>query len=76
MSKKNNIKKRLIGSGTLVVIFSAIAFSIYVVSNFAEQEHYGIIQKKYEDNIIKEYEKNINNIDEYYDNILNLQDNI
>ena len=68
MSKK--IKKRLVGSGTLVVIFSAIAFSIYAVSSFAEQEHYGIMQDKYEKNIIEEYEKNIDNIEEYYDKIL------
>ena len=68
MSKK--IKKRLVGSGTLVVIFSAIAFSIYAVSSFAEQEHYGIMQDKYEKNIIEEYEKNIDNIEEYYDKVL------
>ncbi len=68
MSKK--IKKRLVGSGTLVVIFSAIAFSIYAVSTFAEQEHYGIMQDKYEKNIIEEYEKNVDNIEEYYDKLL------
>ena len=64
--------KKLAGSGTLVVILSAIAFSIYAVSSFAEKEHYSIMQNKYEKNIIKEYEKNVDNIEEYYDSILNM----
>ena len=63
--------KKLTGSGILVVILSAVVFSIYVVSNFAEQEHYGIMQQKYEENIKEEYEKKIDNIEEFYDQVLN-----
>lgn len=63
--------RKLTGSGILVVILSAIVFSIYVVSNFAEQEHYGIMQEKYEKNIKEEYEKDIDNIEEFYDQVLN-----
>lgn len=61
---------KLKGSAILVVILSAITFSIYVVSNFAEQEHYGILQNKYEKNIKDKYEENINNIEEYYEEVL------
>ena len=63
--------KKLKGSGVLVVILSAIVFSIYVVSNFAEQEHYGIMQEKYEKNIKEEYEKDIENIEDFYNQVLN-----
>ena len=64
------ITKKVKGSAVLVVILSAIVFSIYVISNFAEQEHYSILQDKYEKNIKEKYEKNIENIDEFYENIL------
>ncbi len=59
------------GSAVLVVVLSAVVFSIYATSNFAESEHYSILQDKYEKNIKDEYEKNINNIEDFYDNILN-----
>ena len=71
MNKKYN---RFVGSGIIVVILSAIAFSIYAVSNFAEQEHYGILQQKYEENITMEYEKDYNDIESYYNYILNLKE--
>ena len=66
MKKFNKLK----GSGVLVVILSAVVFSIYVMSNFAEQEHYGIMQEKYEKNIKEMYEKNPEDIEEFYNQIL------
>lgn len=66
MSRKN----RLRGSGILVVILTSIAFSIYAISTFSEQEHFSILSSKYEKNITSIYEKDINNIDKYYENIL------
>ena len=63
--------KSLSGSGVLVVILSAVVFSIYVVSNFAEQEHYGIMQKKYEENIKEEYERDTQDIEAFYNKVLN-----
>ena len=63
---KVKIKDRLKGSGIIVVILSSIAFSIYVMSTYSEQEHFSIMQNKYEKNIKSEYEKYINNIDEFY----------
>ena len=50
--KQNKIK----GSAILVVIFSSIAFFIYVMSVYSEAEHFNIIQNKYEKNINKKYE--------------------
>ena len=41
--KQNKIK----GSAILVVIFSSIAFFIYVMSVYSEAEHFNIIQNKY-----------------------------
>lgn len=52
--KVNKIK----GSAILVVIFSSIAFYIYVMSVYSESEHFSIIQNKYEKNITKRYEIN------------------
>ena len=54
---KNKVNRLLNGSGVLVVILTAITFSIYVTSNFAEAEHYSIMQEKYEKNIKEYYEK-------------------
>ena len=50
--KQNKIK----GSAILVVIFSSIAFFIYVMSVYSEAEHFNIMQNKYEKNINKKYE--------------------
>lgn len=66
----NNQKKMLKGSGILVVILSAITFSIYVTSNFAEAEHYSIMQEKYENNIKEYYEKDLSDIEEFYNKVL------
>lgn len=63
-------KKMLKGSGVLVVILSAITFSIYVTSNFAEAEHYSIMQDKYEKNIKEYYEKNLEDIDDFYEKVI------
>lgn len=49
--KQNKIK----GSAILVVIFSSIAFFIYVMSVYSEAEHFNIIQNKYEKNISNKY---------------------
>lgn len=62
-------KNRLRGSGILVVVLSAIVFIIYASSTYSEQEHFGLLQKKYEDDIMSFYEKNVDNIDEIYYNL-------
>ncbi len=60
-------KNRLLkGSGILVVIFSAIASSIYMVSTFADYEHFNITSNKYKEQINKIYNERIENIDNYY----------
>ena len=64
------VSKSFKGSAVLVVILSAIVFSIYVVSNFAEQKHYGILQDKYEKNIKEKYEKNVDDVEDFYEQVL------
>lgn len=66
MNKKN---KRLVGSGILVVIFVAIAFSIYTMTTFSENEHFSIMLNKYEKNNTEYYEKDIENIEDYYNRV-------
>lgn len=56
--------KKIRGSAILVVIFSSIAFFIYVMSVYSETEHFSVIQNKYEKNIKKEYEVDQ---DKFYD---------
>jgi len=63
------VNKRLKGSGILIVILSAITFSIYASSTYVEKEHFDILQKKYEVNIKKYYEKDLNNIDSVYEEL-------
>lgn len=75
MTRKRNKffydKKRMLkGSGVLVVILSAITFTIYVTSNFAEAEHFSIMQDKYEKNIKEYYEKDLSDIEDFYDRII------
>ena len=61
MKKSNKLK----GSAILVVLFSSIAFYIYVMSVNSEAEHFSTIQKKYEKNITEKYNVDI---DDYYNN--------
>lgn len=61
--KQNKIK----GSAILVVIFSSIAFFIYVMSVYSEAEHFNIIQNKYEKNISDKYKVDEK---EFYDETL------
>ena len=61
MKKSNKLK----GSAILVVLFSSIAFYIYVMSVNSEAEHFSIIQNKYEKNITEKYNVDI---DDYYNN--------
>lgn len=63
---KNSLK----GSGIIVVILASIAFSIYAMSTYSEQEHFSILQQKYEADIRQEYEKNNENIEQFYDSVL------
>lgn len=44
------------GSGTLIVIISAIVFLIYATSTFSDVRHMKYMQEKYEDNIREIYE--------------------
>lgn len=67
---------KLKGSAILVVIFSSIAFYIYVMSVYSESEHFRIMQNKYEKNISEKY--NVDN-DDFYNKVLeeyNYQNNI
>ncbi len=63
-------KNKLRGSGILIVILSAITFSIYTSSTYAEQQHFSIMAKKYEKSIVGYYEKDNENIDVIYDELL------
>lgn len=53
-----------------MVILSSIAFSIYLMSTYAEQEHLNILQNKYEKDIIAVYEKNNSDIESFYQQVL------
>ena len=66
MNKKRSIR----GSGILVVILTSIAFSIYAVSTFSEQEHFSILINKYEKNITKLYGKDLDEMDKFYEKVL------
>ncbi|MDD3303721.1 MAG: hypothetical protein PHP54_02275 [Clostridia bacterium] len=63
-------RKLLKGSGVIVVIFVAIAFSIYTMTTFSENEHFSIMMNKYEKNNKEYYEKNIDDIENYYDRVI------
>lgn len=65
--KKICNKNKLKGSAILVVVFSAMAFSIYTMSTFSESEHFSILVDKYEKNNREYYESNLDNIDEFYE---------
>lgn len=65
----NKIKENM-GSGILVVVLAAIVFSIYVSSFYSEGEHFYLLVNKYEKSIVELYEKDYNNINEYYNKIL------
>lgn len=68
-------KKKLKGSGVLIVIISSITFSIYAMSVYAEQEHFATMQNRYEKNIVSEYEKDNDNIEEFYEDTLKINNN-
>lgn len=70
------MNKKLKGSGILIVILSSIAFFTYTMSTFNEQEYFGILQDKYQKNVIKEYEKNNDNIDEFYNQVVMIYNNM
>ncbi|MEG1059039.1 MAG: hypothetical protein RSE00_01135 [Clostridia bacterium] len=72
MNKKSS-EKRLKGSGILVVVFSAIAFTIYVMSTYAQQEHYAILQNKYEKDIVKQYETSTEDLEKFYEDTKTFQ---
>lgn len=61
---------KLRGSGILVVVLSSIAFSIYAMSTFSEGEHFNILLNKYEKDIVSIYEKDVSDIDGYYERLL------
>jgi len=53
------INDGLKGSGTLIVIISAIVFLTYSVSTFSDVRHMKYMQEKYEENIREIYEKDL-----------------
>lgn len=67
MRKRLSLK----GSAILVVIFSSIAFFIYVMSVYSETEHFSIIQNKYEKYITEKYE--VNEIEFYEKTLKNIK---
>lgn len=66
---KGNRNKKLMGSGILVVIFVAIAFSIYTMTTFSENEHFSIMLNKYEKNNKEYYERDLEDIEDYYNRV-------
>ena len=50
---------KLKGSGTLIVIISAIVFLTYATSTFSDVRHMKYMQEEYENNIRELYEKDI-----------------
>lgn len=69
MSKTKN---KLKGSGILIVVLASITFSIYASSTYAEQQHFSIMENKYEKNIVDYYEKDMNNIDQVYNDLVQI----
>lgn len=51
--------KDLKGSGTLIVIISAIVFLTYATSTYSDVRHMKYMQEKYENNIREIYEKDL-----------------
>jgi len=68
----NKFNKKLRGSGILIVVLSAMTFSIYTTSTYAEQQHFNVMEKKYEKNIVEYYEKDNVNIDEIYEQLVDI----
>lgn len=66
MFKKNKMR----GSGILVVVLSAIAFSIYSSTSFLDTEHFGVMVSSYIGNIKEKYSKNVSNVEENYDRVI------
>lgn len=66
MFKRNKMR----GSGILVVVLSAIAFSIYSSTSFLETEHFGVMVSSYIGNIKEKYSKNVSNVEENYDRVI------
>lgn len=64
-------KNKYMGSGILVVILTALVFMVYSSSTYSEQEHYQMLQKKYENDIINYYSNDVQNIDDVYQNLIN-----
>ena len=54
-----NKEHKLRGSGTLIVIISAIVFLTYSISTFSDVRHMKYMQEKYEKNIREIYEKDL-----------------
>jgi hypothetical protein len=68
----NKFQNRLRGSGILIVVLSAMTFSIYTTSTYAEQQHFDVMEKKYEKNIVQYYEKDNENIEEIYQQLFDI----
>lgn len=51
--------KKLRGSGTLIVIISAIVFLTYATSTFSDVRHMKYMQEEYENNIREIYEQDL-----------------
>lgn len=66
------MNKKIKGSSILVVIFSTVVIIIYITSMHLQQSHFEYISNKYKEINKQEYEKDIQNIDEVYDKIIDL----
>lgn len=72
----NKSKIKLKGSAVVLVILSAITFTIYSSSTYSQQEHFNLMQKRYEKRIINYYERDLESIDEIYEELVEINLNI
>lgn len=65
--------KKLKGSATLIVVISAIVFTIYAGAASAEAMNAEYMQKDIKQKVKEIYEKDIENLQEIYDNITKIK---
>lgn len=63
---KINKNKFIKGSGVIVVIFAALATSVYMISTFADYEHFVRMQNNYSEKLKDVYKKRVENVDNHY----------
>jgi len=66
---KKNRNKLLKGSGIMVIIFSSLATSVYLISTFADYEHFKITVDKYSNTLSSTYQEKIDTLDNTYNKL-------